>query len=130
MKYTLHFIYHLLISKYFVSGLPDICARLYDNGGWNGTLIALRETDNIYLNDQVSSVNVTKGCTLQLYQDFNKDGLLGTFTGEVDFSDDPAINNQASSASCNCQGKFCSKQWWILENCMTIQPLMMCVFKF
>ena len=87
---------------------PDICARLYDDGKWNGTSIALGETKsfNIYLNDQVSSVNVSRGCTLELYQDFNKNDLLGTFTEDIDFSDDSTINNKASSASCSCIGKI------------------------
>ena len=56
-------------------------------------------------NDKVSSVKVTKGCTLKLFQNYDKDNLLITLSNDVDFLE--AHNDQVSSLSCTCdQGKF------------------------
>ena len=50
---------------------------------------------------RISSVNVTKGCTLQLFKQYKGEELLGTFV--EDMSELPEdVDDEALSVSCTC----------------------------
>ena len=53
-------------------------------------------------NNEVSSVRVHPGCTLELFKDHNNVGLLYSLTADDSFL--WSNNDQVSSLSCTCQG--------------------------
>ena len=56
-------------------------------------------------NDKASSVKVTKGCTLKLYQNANKGNLLYNLSNDDEFLSE--YNDRVTSLSCTCsKGKF------------------------
>ena len=92
----------------FFSALTSNCAQLYSHISFGPPRIIIPETPGLDLspsfNDQASSAIVTPGCILSLYQDFQEVNLLDTLTADTVFFD--AYNDEVSSVTCTCQGKF------------------------
>ena len=63
------------------------------------------EGDIRHMNDQVSSVRVTPGCTLKAYRNFDFEHEMFTST-----EDNPSLhrsyNDELSSYRCSCAGKY------------------------
>ena len=57
-----------------------------------------------YLDNQLSSVRVHPGYTLNLFDEHNNVGLLASFTADVRGLGLSGYNDKVSSLSCTCQG--------------------------
>ena len=64
------------------------------------------------LDNEVSSIQVKNGCTLKAYQHINKTELLETITNDISLL---KHNDQMSSFSCSCVGKFITLKLVFLE---------------
>ena len=106
--------------------ISDWCAKIYQHGGgegYSGWEKVIQETNMLNLtgneNNEVSSVRVNPGCTLQLFDEHNNVGLLENHTADVSFLS--AYNDRVSSLSCTCQGmifrtlKTDSKKWHSID---------------
>ena len=84
----------------------DWCAKLYQHGSYKGWEKVVGETTQLDLtgneNDQLSSVRVRPGCTLDLFKHSNNDGFLVSLTGDVSYHELHDSNDQVSSLSCTC----------------------------
>ena len=80
----------------------------FSSRSFGGAKLYIEETDELnFAHDWihvVSSVRITQGCTLELYEGHNRIGLLDTITEDVWLLDD--TNDMARSVSCTCEGKF------------------------
>ena len=85
-----------------------VCAELYEHGSFGGADLKIGETNqyNLFSNweNSVSSVKITQGCTLKLFENYNEDVLLDTIIEDNTFLEEH--NDKASSVSCSCQGKL------------------------
>ena len=86
----------------------DYCAKLYQHFGFAGSDYGVPVTTELNLpqdwNNQVSSVKVTPGYILELYDNPDRGGaLLNTLTDDVNQLDP---NDRASSLSCTPDSKY------------------------
>ena len=83
--------------------ISDWCSKLYEHDDFNGWEKAVGETTQLDLTgneeDELTSVRVRPGCTLNLFENYNNDGLLGSLTSDVSLVN---YNDQVSSLSCTC----------------------------
>jgi hypothetical protein len=84
--------------------ISDWCAKIYEDDDFGGWEIVVGETTLLNLNtiqfeDKLTSVRVRPGCTLDLFDHWNNDGLLGSLTSNVSLVN---YNDKVSSLSCTC----------------------------
>jgi hypothetical protein len=81
---------------------------LYEDINFGGASHKIGETNQFNFpsnwNDKVSSVKITQGCILYLFEHLGKVGLLSSVTEDKTFLGEH--NDKVSSVSCTCQGKF------------------------
>jgi Syncollin/Beta/Gamma crystallin len=84
----------------------DTCARLYEHAGFGGEVKYVESgSDVTYIgnlwNDKVSSVQVTAGCTLNVWEHANYGGRHSTYGGRIPYVGDD-WNDIISSFTCDC----------------------------
>ena len=83
--------------------VSDWCAKIYEHDDFNGWEKVVGETSQLNLegneDDQLTSVRVRPKCTLDLFDNWNNDGLLGSLTSNVSLVN---YNDKVSSLSCTC----------------------------
>ena len=84
--------------------ISDWCAKIYEHDDFNGLEKVVGETtllnmNTIQFDDQLTSVRVRPSCTLDLFDHWNNDGLLGSLTSNVSLVN---YNDKVSSLSCTC----------------------------
>ena len=83
--------------------VSDWCAKIYEHDDFNGWGKVVGETTQLNLDgnedDQLTSVIVRPRCTLDLFDNWNNDGLLGSLTNNVSLVN---YNDKVSSLSCTC----------------------------
>ena len=83
--------------------ISDWCAKIYEHDDFNGWEKVVGEASQLNLNgnedNQLTSVRVRPGCTLDLFDNWNNDGLLGSHTSNVSLVN---YNDKVSSLSCTC----------------------------
>ena len=84
--------------------ISDWCTKIYEHIDFKGWEKVVGETSQLDLTgneeDELTSVRVGPGCTVNLFENHNNDGLLGSLTSDVSYYDN---NDQVSSLSCICQ---------------------------
>lgn len=96
----------LLFSFASVQAQADVCASLYEHEKFGGdTLLVFsnQSMSNIgdLWNDRISSVQVTPGCHITLFEHINFAGSTHTLWGNSD-NIGYVFNDQASSFDCYC----------------------------
>ena len=83
--------------------ISDWCAKIYEHDDINGWEKVVGETSQLNLDgnedDQLTSVRIRPGCTLDLFDNWNNDGFLGSLTSNVSLVN---YNDKVSSLSCTC----------------------------
>ena len=83
--------------------ISDWCAKIYEHDDFNGWEKVVGEASQLNLNgnedNQLTSVRVRPGCTLDLFDNWNNDGFLGSLTSNVSLVN---YNDKVSSLSCTC----------------------------
>ena len=83
--------------------ISDWCAKIYEHADFTGWEKVVGETSQLNLegneDDQLTSVIVRPHCTLDLFDNWNNDGLLGSLTSNVSLVN---YNDKVSSLSCTC----------------------------
>ena len=83
--------------------VSDWCAKIYEHDDFNGWEKVVGETSQLNLDgnedDQLTSVRIRPGCTLDLFDNWNNDGFLGSLTSNVSLVN---YNDKVSSLSCTC----------------------------
>ena len=83
--------------------VSDWCAKIYEHDDFNGWEKVVGETSQLNLDgnedDQLTSVRIRPGCTLDLFDNWNNFGLLGSLTSNVSLVN---YNDKVSSLSCTC----------------------------
>ena len=83
--------------------ISDWCSKVYEHDDFNGWEIAVGETTQLDLTgneeDELTSVRVRPGCTLNLFENLYNEGLLGSLTSDVSLVN---YNDKVSSLSCTC----------------------------
>ena len=85
-----------------MSILPRACAILYEHYNYEGWAMNSGDHFPSDRNDEVTSIRVTYGCTIIIYEHDNYDGQRRTIT-----SDTPNLgsdwNDRLSSYTCSCR---------------------------
>ena len=87
------------------------CAKIYERSDYSeqsGWVITTGITSSSEMtkreNNSASSIKVQRGCTLKVFDDYNKEGLSKTIKTDTEWLSD--INDKISSFMCHCNGMY------------------------
>ena len=93
--------------------VADVCAILYENSYYNGSVYKVSETDSENIlanfNNAASSLKLRDGCLFKGYRYINAGELMFTTDDDEEYLGD--YDNAISSYSCHCSPSkiFCNK---------------------